>query len=70
MDRAPGGHEAGTALKTVTTAALITDHERKAAATCIPNLDVLNGSNDPAELHTEPQAYGGQSLGLAQPSRA
>jgi hypothetical protein len=55
MDRAPGGYEAGIALKTGTAAALITDHERKTVAGRIPNLDVLDGRNDTTELHSRPQ---------------
>jgi hypothetical protein len=43
MDRAPGGYEAGIALKTGTAAALITDHERKTIAGRIPYLDLLDG---------------------------
>jgi hypothetical protein len=55
MDRAPGGYEAGIALKTGTAAALITDHERKTVAGRIPNLDVLDGRNNATELHSGPQ---------------
>jgi hypothetical protein len=51
INRAPRGYEAGLALKAGTAAALIADHERKAVATRIPNLDVFNRSNDATELH-------------------
>jgi len=55
MNRAPGGYEAGIALKAGTAAALITDHERKAVATRVPYLDVFDQCNNATELHDTPQ---------------
>jgi hypothetical protein len=40
----------------LTAAALIADHERKAVATRIPNLDVFNRSNDATEHRCRHQA--------------
>ena len=54
MNGTPGRYEAGIALKAGTTPALKADHERKAVATRIPYLDVLNGSDNAAELHGTP----------------
>src|SRR5215475_3807100 len=50
MDRSPGGYEARIALKAWTAAARITDHEREAVAGRIPDLDVLDRSDDATEL--------------------
>jgi hypothetical protein len=54
MNGTPGRYEAEIAPKAGTTPALKTDHERKAVATRIPYLDVLNGSDNAAELHGTP----------------
>ena len=51
MDRTPRRHEAGASVKAGTAAALITDHERKAVAAPVPDLHVLDGTNDTGELH-------------------
>jgi hypothetical protein len=55
MERAPRYHEARTSMKARTGAALITDHERKAAASGVPYLHVLDGNDDAAELHAPPR---------------
>ena len=54
MNGTPGRYEAQIAPKAGTTPALKADHERKAVATRIPYLDVLNGSDNAAELHGTP----------------
>jgi hypothetical protein len=41
-------------VKAATVAVLEADHERKTVAIRIPDLDVLNRTNDAAELHTTP----------------
>ena len=53
--RTPGSCEAGIALKAGAAAARITYYERKSIAGRIPNLDVLDGSNDATEPHDTPQ---------------
>ena len=55
MDRAPRGHEAGITAKAGTAAARKADHEREVITGRIPHLDVLDGSEDAAELHGAPQ---------------
>ena len=50
MDRTPRGYEARIAAQAGTAAARKTDHEREAIAARIPHLDVLDGSDDAAEL--------------------
>jgi hypothetical protein len=54
INRTPGSHESRTALEPGTAAALVTDHERKAAATRIPNLNVFDRSNDAIKMHDTP----------------
>src|SRR6202035_2223052 len=51
VNRTPRRHEAGVSVKAGTTAALITDHERKAVAARVPYFHVLDGTNDAGELH-------------------
>ena len=55
MDRTPRGYEASIAAKAGTAAARKADHEREAITGRIPHLDVLDGSDDAAELHGAPQ---------------
>jgi hypothetical protein len=55
MDRTPRGYEASIAAKAGTAAARKADHEREAITARIPHLDVLDGSDDAAELHGAPQ---------------
>ena len=51
----PRGYEASIAAKAGTAAARKADHEREAITGRIPHLDVLDGSDDAAELHGAPQ---------------
>ena len=55
MDRAPRRYEARIAVKAATAAARKADHEREAIAGRIPHLDVLDSSDNAAELHGAPQ---------------
>ena len=55
MDRTPRGYEASIAAEAGTAAARKADHEREAITGRIPHLDVLDGSDDAAELHGAPR---------------
>lgn len=51
MGRTPRNHKAGISMKAGTTAALIADHEGKAAAASTPDLNVPDRSGNAIELH-------------------
>jgi len=55
MKRAPRSYKSGNTMKARTAAALVTDHKRKAAAACIPDLYVIDGINYTTELHAAPR---------------
>jgi len=55
MDRTPRRQEARIAAKAGTAAARKADHKREAVAGRVPHLDVLDKSDDAAELQGEPQ---------------
>ena len=55
MDRTPRGYEARIAAEAGTAAARKADREREAITGRIPHLDILDGSDDAAELHGAPQ---------------
>jgi len=57
VDRTPRGYEARIAAEAGTATARKADHEREAIAGRIPHLDVLDGSDDAAELHGAPSGY-------------
>ena len=66
MDRTPRGNEDSIAAKAGTATARKADHEREAITGRIPGLDVLDGSDDAAELHgavKKPAIFDGLSLG-------
>jgi hypothetical protein len=55
MKRAPGSYESRSSMKARSAATLITDYERKAAITGIPNLHFTDGINYATELHAAPR---------------
>ena len=55
MKRAPRSYKSGNTVKARTVAALVTDHKRKVAAACIPDLYVIDGINYTTELHAAPR---------------
>ena len=55
MNRAPGGYEAGIAMKAGTAAAPITDYERKAVAARGPYFYVFDRCDNATKLHDTPQ---------------
>ena len=54
IGRTPRRHEARTSVQSGSASALKADHERKAVAGRGPNLQLLDGINDAAELHALP----------------